>query len=85
MGEFPRRMDGLEINTVDEGFIVYQSDRGRVHYLNHTATLVLELCTGQNSADRIVRLVQTAYGLAAPPETEVRELLVKLKGETLIQ
>lgn len=85
MGEFPRRMNGLEINTVDDGFIVYQQDRGRVHYLNHTATLVLELCTGENSPARIAGLVQTAYGLAAPPETEVNELLGKLRDETLIQ
>ena len=74
----PKRVDGLEINPVEDGFMIYQPDRDRVHYLNHTAVLVLELSDGQRSATEIAGLVQKAYGLPKPPRKEVDETLVKM-------
>ena len=47
---YPKTTQGLEINAVDDGYIVYQSERDRVHYLNQTAALILELCNGRNAA-----------------------------------
>ena len=44
------RAPGLEINEVTDGFLVYQRDRDRVHFLNATATLVLESCDGRLTA-----------------------------------
>jgi hypothetical protein len=35
----PRTIDGLEINEVRDGLIVYDATRDRVHYLNATASL----------------------------------------------
>lgn len=85
MAECPKYIDGLEINQVEDGFIIYQRERDRVHYLNHTAVLILELCNGRNSPGEIARLVETAFGLADAPEKEVNELLAKLKDEGLTQ
>jgi hypothetical protein len=85
MEQCPRRTSGLEINAVDDGFMIYQPERDRVHYLNHTAILILELCDGENSPAQLADLVRAAFGLGAPPEQEVREVLAKLKDEALIQ
>jgi len=81
----PRRVDGLEINPVEDGFMIYQPDRDRVHYLNHTAVLVLEFSDGSRSASDIAKLVQQAYRLPKPPRKEVEETLGKMTEEGLIQ
>jgi hypothetical protein len=55
-----------------------------VHYLNHTATIVLELCNGENSAGEIAALLQSAYDLPQPPDAEVAACLQQLTGEGLL-
>src|SRR6266404_8694522 len=85
MAEHPRRLDGLEINPVEDGFMIYQGERDRVHYLNHTAVLILELSNGRNTPARIATLLQHAYGLPQAPQAEVDETLVKLMEEGLIR
>ena len=84
MPEFPKKADDIEINEVDDGYVVYQKARDRVHYLNHTAALVLEFCTGDNSADEIPALMKQAYDMPEAPEAEVKECLSKLIDEQLI-
>ena len=80
----PKIVFGLEINKVADGYIVYQPSRDRVHYLNHTATIVLELCNGENSAGEIAALLQSAYDLPQPPDAEVAACLQQLTGEGLL-
>lgn len=81
----PRRADDLEINPVPDGYIVYQASRDRVHYLNHTAVLVLELCTGRVRAAEIPDLVKDAYDLAEAPVDEVAGCLDTLSAEGLVR
>lgn len=59
---FPERAAGLDVAATAEGCVIRQPGRSRVHYLNHTAALVLELCTGRRSSEEIVALVCAAYG-----------------------
>jgi len=80
----PRVSDGIEINKVADGYIVYQPDRDRVHYLNQTAVLVLELCDGNTRAGELPGLIRAAYQLADPPTDEVSECLAKLLEEGLV-
>jgi hypothetical protein len=80
----PTRVETLEITREEDGFIVYQAARDRVHYLNHTGVLVLELCDGHRSPADIAALIQRAYALPAPPRREVDEILVRMKDEGLI-
>ena len=49
MSEFPRQKPELEIIASDEGFVVRDPARERVHYLNQTGAMVLSLCNGQQS------------------------------------
>jgi hypothetical protein len=80
----PHVSDGMDINKVDDGDIVYQPERDRVHYLNHTAVLLLELCDGKTRAGELAGLLQAAYHLSEPPTTEVSECLRQLFDEGLL-
>ncbi len=81
----PKARAGLDISTAEDGFIVFQPEVERVHYLNHSAVLVLELCTGQNSAREIATLVQEAYSLPSPPYQAVEETVANLGAQGLLE
>ena len=80
----PRRVDNLDINPAEDGFIIYQPEQDRVHFLNPTAVLILELCDGARSPREIAGLVQEAYGLTEPPVQAVDEALEKMGSEGLL-
>jgi hypothetical protein len=82
--QHPRQIDGIEVNPAEDGYIIYQPDQDRVHYLNPTAVLILELCNGNNSVEEIVDSVRDAYGLPERPVKVVQEALDKLKSEGLL-
>lgn len=81
----PRQIEGLEVNQLVDGYVIYEASRDRVHYLNHTAVLVLEMCNGRVMADEIPALLKQAYDLAEPPTAEVAECLATLRDEGLIR
>jgi hypothetical protein len=54
----------------------------RVHYLNPTAVLILELCNGQVPTRDLPSLVQAAYDLTEPPDAEVAQCLQKRRTDT---
>jgi hypothetical protein len=80
----PVKVPDLEINEVTDGYIVYQPDRDRVHYLNQTAALILELCNGRNAEANLPELLRLAWDLSEPPFEEVAECLETLRKEGLI-
>jgi hypothetical protein len=80
----PVKAPDLEINEVTDGYIVYQPDRDRVHYLNQTAALILELCNGRNAEANLPELLRLAWDLSEPPVEEVAECLETLRKEGLI-
>jgi coenzyme PQQ synthesis protein D (PqqD) len=81
----PKQIEGLEVNQLADGYIIYESNRDRVHYLNHTAVMVLEMCNGRVMAEEIPALLKRAYDLAEPPAAEVAECLARLRDEGLIR
>jgi hypothetical protein len=80
----PRHVDDLDMSPADDGYIIYQPDKDRVHFLNPSAVLILELCDGENSPEQIVDLVKQAYGLPDAPVKEVHEALKQLKADCLL-
>ena len=82
---YPRHIEDLDINPADDGFIIYQPEEDRVHFLNPTAVFILELCNGRNSMADIIEVVQHAYGLADAPVNVVSEAVTKMKSEGLLQ
>src|SRR5687768_4302704 len=80
----PKSVRGLEIHPLEDGCIVYTPRGESVHHLNATATLVLALCTGQNSRPQIVDLVREAYRLKRTPSDQVARILARMEQEGLI-
>lgn len=76
---------GLDITEVDDGLVVFEPTTRRVHHLNVTATLVFELCTGENDEAAIAHVVQAAFGLPEPPVGEVDGLLASFRAESLVR
>ena len=82
--ERPIRADDLEPHEVDDGPVVYQPSSDRVHYLNATAAVVFELCTGEHTEADIERLVAEAWDLPDPPRDDVRAALSLLRAEGVV-
>lgn len=80
----PSITPGLRVEQLAGGFVVLQPDRGKVHRLNASAALLLELCDGRNPESELPRLVQLAFGLPEPPVESVAACLDNLKKEGLI-
>jgi hypothetical protein len=80
----PVRASDIEIIEVADGYIVYQPDRDRVHYLNQTAALVLDLCNSRNTESDLPELLRLAWDLSEAPIEEVVECLEVLRKEGLI-
>jgi hypothetical protein len=80
----PTTAGGIETNEVADGYIVYQPATDRVHYLNHTAAILLELCNGRNRVSEMPELIRLAFDLSSPPIEEVHECLDQLSREGLI-
>jgi coenzyme PQQ synthesis protein D (PqqD) len=80
----PRPAEGIEISEVADGYVVYDPKLDRVHYLNQTAVVVLELCNGEVTAGELVSIIQEAYDLADPPAEQVAECVDRLIEEGLI-
>jgi hypothetical protein len=80
----PRRRETLEIVPTGDGFVVYDPERDRVHYLNHTAALVLEFAAGELTETEIAELLQLAYDLPDPPNHAVLSCLALLRQEGLV-
>ncbi|MCI5073611.1 PqqD family protein [Oricola sp.] len=75
----------LEINEAPDGYVIYQSDPDRVHFLNTTAAVMLELCNGEHSLQDIADILQSAYELDAAPMEELSASASNLIAEGLIQ
>src|SRR5262249_16290224 len=80
----PRRVDGLEIREVDDGFMVHDARESPVPYLKRPAVVVLELCDGQRAVADIAKRVAKAFGLPAPPRREVDEILARMTAQGLV-
>jgi Coenzyme PQQ synthesis protein D (PqqD) len=80
----PQRVAGLEIREAPDGFVVYQPDRDRLHYLNPTAAMLFESCDGRIRAAELPALLAAAYQMNEPPVDEVEQCLTKLLEEGLL-
>ena len=81
----PVRVEGLDINVMDDGFVVYQPSHDRVHYLNPTAGLLLELCNGALAEAELAERVRLAWNLPEAPHGDVAAGLQELRAQELIR
>lgn len=78
------RAPRIEIREAPDGFVVYDAERDRLHYLNRTAALLFESCDGTLPAAEIPALLAAVFNLDAPPTGEVEACLAKLLHEGLL-
>jgi hypothetical protein len=80
----PKRVNDLDISAAEEGCIISRAGCDRIYFVNPTAALILELCTGESSVEQIADLVQEAYKLPLAPVEDTREALKQLEAEGLL-
>jgi len=85
MNDNPKQIEGLDINEGVDGYVIYHSEKDRIHFLNHTAVLVLELCNGERSVVEIAEVVEKMYGLKESQKESIVETIKKLYEEGLLQ
>ena len=78
------QVEPRSVTEAPDGYIINQSERGRVHFLNGIAVLVYELCDGKRSVRDIETSVQKAFGLPDPPSEAVSGCLSNLLAEELV-
>ncbi len=78
------RAEGLEVNRMPDGYVVYQPERDKVHYLNPSAAMIFELCGEASDIAAITAYLQEAFALSTPPDGEVRACLDELVAEKII-
>jgi len=84
MTEVLVRVEGLDVNEVPDGYVIYQIAADRVHYLNKTAAIVFELCDGARGADDIVTRVSQMFELEGKADTEIEACIRSLLKEGLV-
>jgi len=81
----PVKVAGLDVYPEADGYVVHQAEREKVHFLNHTAAFVLELCDGLHSAVEIRGIYRETFPPAADPERDVDAILGRFLEEGLIR
>ena len=80
----PEKIEGLELNEAEGGVIIFNEKLDRVHHLNNTAAIVLELCDGHRGVEEIAAMVALAFGLDEPPLVATERCLATLRLEGLV-
>lgn len=57
---------GFEVTEVPDGFVIYDDQKGKVHYLNPTAAVVYTVCDGEKTVDELALVVKDLYELDDP-------------------
>jgi hypothetical protein len=79
-----RQVGGVEVNPVPDGFVLYEPSGNMVHFLNPSAMMVWELCTGARKAKDIAAIVRELYGLDQIPGDMVRQTLADMASKGLV-
>jgi hypothetical protein len=78
------RAEGLDVNEVPDGYVIYQTAADRVHYLNKTAAIVFELCDGARGTADIVERVSQMFELKGNADAEIEACIQSLLKEGLV-
>lgn len=79
-----QRSEGLDVNKVPDGCVVYQAAIDRVHFLNPTAMVIFELCDGNLSVSEIQEILVSAYELEHFPDEDFFGCFSDLVAEGLV-
>jgi len=85
MTDRPARSKTIDINPVADGYVVYDTAGDMVHYLNHTASMVLELCNGEDTVAEIAALLADVFADETDVETAVASCVDQLRSIGLLK
>lgn len=80
-----RKAARLDKSEMTDGYLIYDRNKDRVHFLNPTAAIAFELCDGARSIAEIAGYIQDAFKLAESPLVAVETCLSSLHCEGLIE
>ena len=83
-GPRPCRSATLQRNHLEDGCVVYQPEQERVHFLNQTAAVVLELCDGRHGLQDIEAQVVEHFDLHEPGRNLTGDILQRFITEGLV-
>jgi hypothetical protein len=78
------RAENLDVNEVPDGYVIYQTEADRVHYLNKTAAIVFELCDGARGTGDIVARVSKMFEVEGNADDEIEACVQSLLKEGLV-
>lgn len=81
----PSAAEGLEVTAVEDGLVVYDPERDRVHYLNATAAVVFTFCDGARDRQSVVEGVTRVLGPDAVSHHDVEACIAQLEGERVLR
>jgi PqqD family protein of HPr-rel-A system len=82
----PRARPDLVVAELDGEAVVYDPLPDKLHYLNHTAALIFQLCNGRMTISEIAGTLGDAYEMDAQVlEDEIRPLLRRLQTLGLVE
>jgi len=85
MTQKPKKTDGLEITDTEAGFAVFDPKNGKVHFLNNTGVIILEICDGNHSIDEVVGMIESSYSVTDVTKEEIRNYIENLYHENLLE
>jgi hypothetical protein len=80
-----RKVADLELSEVPDGYVVYQSSKDRVHFLNQVAAVIFELCDGNHDTSEIRSILVSGYDLSSFPDADFQTTLESMLAEGLIE
>lgn len=77
--------EAFEVTEVPDGRVVYQASREKVHYLNPSAVVVLELSVSGKTPAEITAFLKEAYDLTDAPSDSVDSCIRSFVSEGLLR
>ena len=77
--------EGLDVHETDDGLVVYDPGRDRVHYLNETAAAVFVLADPSATISGLVDEVASIWELDEAPTDQVERCVAQLLDEGILR
>lgn len=84
MSNYPKRIEGVEVNKMEDGYVIFHSSLDDLLFLNHTAAIVMELCDGETDISEIYAIVKDVFKLENAPKVEIDTCLKDFEDACLI-
>jgi hypothetical protein len=81
----PRAVEELEVTEVEDGLVVYDPKRNRVHYLDPVASVVFTLCDGARNRHHIIEATTGLFKSSDVSTRDVEACVEQLEDERVLQ